>query len=187
MFSPMMNNNIEGTESFNPNLQHDFVPENPVEQHLRYLNKRPPACNYPTGQPSTSKKFRKNTFSSSDELFEINSRSSDPYLSCPSNTSSISSNQSQIQSQQNQQQEHTIHEESANSNQQRLLRTTEMLKESGLYDVAVRTAALIRQNQQSRKDLEELKEETKHFLRDVLNNPENRQISHILNNLHQDQ
>lgn len=62
-----------------------------------------------------------------------------------------------------------------------------MLKESGLYDVAVRTAALIRQNQQSRKELEELKEETKLFLRDVLNNPENRQISHILNGMQQNQ
>lgn len=117
----------------------------------------------------------------------MNSRSSDPYLSCPSNTSSISSsNQSHIQ-QQSQQQEHTTNEATANSSQQRLLRTTEILKESGLYDVAVRTAALIRQNQQSRKELEELKEETKLFLRDVLNNPENRQISHILNGMQQNQ
>ncbi|KAI9563338.1 putative uncharacterized serine-rich protein [Daphnia sinensis] len=68
-------------------------------------------------------------------------------------------------------------------NKQRLLRTTEMLKESGLYDVAVRTAALIRENQQSHKDLENLKEETKLFLKDVLNNPENKKISQIFNGL----
>jgi hypothetical protein len=186
MFSIIMTNNREGTQHFNMNSQNSFVPENNVEQRLRYGNKRPTSSHYVTCQPSTSKRYRKNTFSSSDEVFEMNSRSSDPYLSCPSNTSSISSsNQSHIQ-QQSQQQEHTTHEETANSNQ-RLLRTTEMLKESGLYDVAVRTAALIRQNQQSRKELEELKEETKLFLRDVLNNPENRQISHILNGMQQNQ
>ncbi|KZS12354.1 Uncharacterized protein APZ42_022479 [Daphnia magna] len=72
-------------------------------------------------------------------------------------------------------------------NKHRLLRTTEMLKESGLYDVAVRTAALIRENQQSHKDLEDLKEETKLFLRDVLNNPENKKISQIFNGLQHSQ
>ena len=61
-----------------------------------------------------------------------------------------------------------------------------MLKESGVYDVAVRTAALIRQNQQSRKELEELREETKIFLKDVLNNPENKKICQILNGLDTD-
>ncbi len=187
MFSIIMTNNREGTQHFDMHSQNSFVPENPVEQRLRYGNKRPTPSQYVTCQPSTSKRCRKNTFSLSDEVFEMNSRSSDPYLSCPSNTSSISSsNQSHIQ-QQSQQQEHTTNEATANSSQQRLLRTTEILKESGLYDVAVRTAALIRQNQQSRKELEELKEETKLFLRDVLNNPENRQISHILNGMQQNQ
>lgn len=61
-----------------------------------------------------------------------------------------------------------------------------MLKESGLYDVAVRTAALIRQNQQSQKELEELKEETKLFMEDVMNNPENLKIKQILNKSHED-
>lgn len=62
-----------------------------------------------------------------------------------------------------------------------------MLKESGLYDVAVQTAALIHKNQQSHKDLQDFKEETKLFLRDVLSKPENHKINQILNGLQQGQ
>jgi hypothetical protein len=62
-----------------------------------------------------------------------------------------------------------------------------MLKESGLYDVAVWTAALKTENQQSHKDLQDLKEETKLFLRDVLSDPENHKINQILNSLQQGQ
>lgn len=187
MFSHVMTNREE-MDSFNVNSQTKLAQTSPIAQHLKSANKRQSRPDYIVIEPLPSKRYKKDTFPQSDDVFETSSINSfDPYLSCSSHTSNISSsNQSQPQ-QQNQQQEYSTDEALGNRNKHRLLRTTEMLKESGLYDVAVRTAALIRENQQSHKDLEDLKEETKLFLRDVLNNPENKKISQIFNGLQHSQ
>lgn len=71
--------------------------------------------------------------------------------------------------------------------QQRLEKTTEILKEGGLYDVAVKTATLIRQHEKSKKELEELRAQTKLFLTEVLNNPENQKVNQVLQTLHHQQ
>ncbi|KAK4025798.1 hypothetical protein OUZ56_014844 [Daphnia magna] len=186
MFSHVMTNREE-MDSFNVNSQTKLAQTSPIAQHLKSTNKRQSRPDYIVIEPLPSKRYKKDTFLQSDDVFETSSINSfDPYLSCSSHTSNISSsNQSQPQ-QQNQQQEYST-DEALGNRKHRLLRTTEMLKESGLYDVAVRTAALIRENQQSHKDLEDLKEETKLFLRDVLNNPENKKISQIFYGLQHSQ
>ncbi|XP_057367895.1 uncharacterized protein LOC130688896 [Daphnia carinata] len=187
MFSHVMANREE-MESFNINSQTKLAQTSSIAQHLKSANKRQSRPDYVVIETLPSKRYKKDIFPESEDVFETSSINSfDPYLSCSSHTSNISSsNQSQPQ-QQNQQQEYSNDEALGNSNKQRLSRTTEMLKESGLYDVAVRTAALIRENQQSHRDLENLKEETKLFLKDLLNNPENKKISHIFNGLQQGQ
>ncbi len=183
----------ETNEFYYVNSQNSFISKNDTMEHHSRLgcSKRPAASTssyVSCGQPSTVKRCRKNSLSSSDpDTFEMNTNSFDQDLSCSSNNSSSFSPTHHPQQhpkyyrQENQQQPAV--DETTARNQQRLLRTTEMLKESGLYDVAVRTAALIRQNQQSRKELEELREETKRFLKDVLNNPENNKINQILSSL----
>lgn len=181
--------NRETSEFYNKAHHNISIVDEGSEQHSRLgSNKRlAPTSRYVSwSQPPASKRCRRNSSSSEPEGIELNSRNlMDPEYSCSSNNSSNFSPSQQPCHQNNQHHEHTS-DETTVRNQQRLLRTTEMLKESGLYDVAVRTAALIRQNQQSRKELEELREETKLFLRDVLNNPENAKINQILNGLEQD-
>ena len=180
----------EARDFFNVMSQNNLTPKNEAMAYHSKLGsiKRPlTTCDANYSQPSiSSKRCRKNSLSSSDpDTFEMNTTNSfDPEFSCSSNNSESFS--PSHQSQQCRQQQQPPIDEAAARNHLRLLRTTEMLKESGVYDVAVQTAALIRQNQQSRKELEELREETKIFLKDVLNNPENKKICQILNGLDTD-
>ncbi len=55
----------------------------------------------------------------------------------------------------------------------RLARTADMLARSGLLDVAMRTADLMRRNQQLEREIAQLKAEADAFVADVLSNPEN--------------
>merc|ERR550519_2741453 len=52
-------------------------------------------------------------------------------------------------------------------------RTADMLAKSGLLDITVKTADLIRSNQQAQNELVQLKLEIEQFARSVLANPEN--------------
>ena len=63
---------------------------------------------------------------------------------------------------------------------QRFQKTAALLKNSGLFEVTVRTARLLRANQRLQKELEQLKTETSAFLQDVLNNPENAKIVQMM-------
>ena len=63
---------------------------------------------------------------------------------------------------------------------QRFQKTAALLKNSGLFEVTVRTARLLRANQLLQKELEQLKTETSAFLQDVLNNPENAKIVQMM-------
>lgn len=161
-------------------------------QTLMGSMKRPltTSANVNINHSSVSKRCRRNSLSSSDrEGSEVNNAHSlDSETVCSSdNSSSFSSYQHQSCLNLNLTEPRTGRDsETAIHNQQRLIRTTKMLKESGLYDVAVRTAALIRQNQQSLKELEELKKETKIFMEGVLNNPENLKLKQVLNKIRED-
>ena len=48
-----------------------------------------------------------------------------------------------------------------------------MLAKSGLLDITMKTAELLRSNQQAREDLVSLKSEIDQFMQSVLANPEN--------------
>merc|ERR1712020_419417 len=63
--------------------------------------------------------------------------------------------------------------------QERLTRTAQVLSESGLLDVTLQTADLLRKNQELQKDIDKLKEETQAFVESVLRNPENRWLRDI--------
>lgn len=52
-------------------------------------------------------------------------------------------------------------------------RTADMLAKSGLLDITMKTAELLRSNQQARQDLVQLKVEIDEFMESVLANPEN--------------
>lgn len=78
-------------------------------------------------------------------------------------------------------------DDARNQQQQRLEKTTEILKEGGLYDVAVKTATLIRQHEKSKKELEELRAQTKIFLEEVLNNPENQKVNQVFQEMQHQQ
>lgn len=55
----------------------------------------------------------------------------------------------------------------------RFERTADMLARSGLLDITMKTAELLRSNQQARQELVQLKQEIDEFTRSVLANPEN--------------
>ena len=55
----------------------------------------------------------------------------------------------------------------------RFERTADMLAKSGLLDITMKTAELLRSNQQARQDLVSLKQEIDQFMESVLANPEN--------------
>ncbi|XP_064623674.1 uncharacterized protein LOC135485508 [Lineus longissimus] len=55
----------------------------------------------------------------------------------------------------------------------RFLRTAQALKDSGLIGVTVHLAKILKENEDAQGELQQLKEETRNFLIDVLNNPEN--------------
>ena len=59
----------------------------------------------------------------------------------------------------------------------RFERTADMLAKSGLLDITMKTAELIRSNQQAKNDLMKLKVEIDEFVQKVLSNPEN-QVNH---------
>ena len=64
----------------------------------------------------------------------------------------------------------------------RFERTADMLAKSGLLDITMKTAELLRSNQQARQDLVTLKQEIDQFMESVLANPEN-QVNIHRNNL----
>ena len=53
-----------------------------------------------------------------------------------------------------------------------------MLAKSGLLDITMKTAELIRSNQQAKNELIKLKVEIDEFVQKVLSNPENQVIQH---------
>jgi len=55
----------------------------------------------------------------------------------------------------------------------RFERTADMLAKSGLLDITMKTADLIRSNQQAQNELIQLKTEIEQFTKSVLSNPEN--------------
>ncbi len=55
----------------------------------------------------------------------------------------------------------------------RFSRTADILARSGLLDVTMRTAELMRRNEQLARDLAQLRRDADAFVRDVLSNPEN--------------
>merc|ERR1719412_2734663 len=57
----------------------------------------------------------------------------------------------------------------------RFERTADMLAKSGLLDITMKTAELIRSNQQAKNELMKLKVEIDEFVQKVLSNPENQQ------------
>ena len=58
-----------------------------------------------------------------------------------------------------------------------------MLAKSGLLDITMKTAELIRSNQQAKNELIKLKVEIDEFVQKVLSNPEN-QVNQLSNNIH---
>lgn len=54
------------------------------------------------------------------------------------------------------------------------------LRQSGLLDVTMKTAELLRKNHDLQREIEDLQRQTKNFVLSVLSNPENR---HILENI----
>ncbi|XP_066989556.1 uncharacterized protein Cipc isoform X2 [Macrobrachium rosenbergii] len=66
--------------------------------------------------------------------------------------------------------------ESYESRRKRFLRTAEALRHSGLLDITMKTAQLLRKNQELQKEIENLQKETRSFVLSVLTNPENRPI-----------
>ncbi|XP_045611018.1 uncharacterized protein Cipc isoform X2 [Procambarus clarkii] len=71
--------------------------------------------------------------------------------------------------------------ESCASRRRRFMRTAEALRQSGLLDITMKTAELLRKNQKLQREIENLQKETRSFVLSVLSNPENR---HILDNIH---
>jgi hypothetical protein len=59
----------------------------------------------------------------------------------------------------------------------RYKRTQEALQSSGLLDVTMKTAELIKRNRQLQKDIQDFKKETVEFLKSVLRNPENKEYT----------
>eukprot|EP00090_Calanus_glacialis_P001067 TRINITY_DN10761_c0_g1_i1.p1 TRINITY_DN10761_c0_g1~~TRINITY_DN10761_c0_g1_i1.p1 ORF type:complete len:143 (-),score=36.02 TRINITY_DN10761_c0_g1_i1:123-551(-) len=59
----------------------------------------------------------------------------------------------------------------------RFERTADMLAKSGLLDITMKTADLIRSNQQAQNELIQLKAEIEQFTKSVLANPENQEKS----------
>ncbi|KAK7016233.1 hypothetical protein SK128_024793 [Halocaridina rubra] len=66
--------------------------------------------------------------------------------------------------------------ESYESRRRRFMRTAEALRHSGLLDITMKTAELLRKNHELQKEIENLQKETRKFVLSVLNNPENRPI-----------
>lgn len=57
----------------------------------------------------------------------------------------------------------------------RFIKTADALQKSGLMDVTMKTAELLKRNNELKKEIANLHEETVAFIVDVLNNPENRE------------
>ncbi|XP_076051983.1 uncharacterized protein LOC143031698 [Oratosquilla oratoria] len=66
--------------------------------------------------------------------------------------------------------------ESYASRRRRFLRTAEVLRESGLLGITMKTAELLRKNQELQREIEQLQAETRKFVVSVLSNPENRPL-----------
>lgn len=62
----------------------------------------------------------------------------------------------------------------------RYKRTQEALQSSGLLDVTMKTAELIKRNRQLQKDIQDFKKETVEFLKSVLRNPENKEYAKVI-------
>jgi len=59
----------------------------------------------------------------------------------------------------------------------RFERTADMLAKSGLLDITMKTADLLRSNQQAQRELSQLKLEIEQFTKSVLANPENQSLA----------
>jgi hypothetical protein len=59
----------------------------------------------------------------------------------------------------------------------RFERTADILAKSGLLDITMKTADLIRKNQQAQSELVQLKAEIEQFTKSVISNPENQEKS----------
>ena len=62
----------------------------------------------------------------------------------------------------------------------RFERTKDALEQSGLLEITMKTAELIKSNRTLDSDISELKKSSQEFLRSVLNNPQNRQLREFL-------
>ncbi|XP_062588963.1 uncharacterized protein LOC134250627 isoform X1 [Saccostrea cucullata] len=62
----------------------------------------------------------------------------------------------------------------------RYKRTQEALQSSGLLDVTMKTAELMKRNRQLQKDIRDFKQETVEFLKTVLQNPENSEYAKVI-------
>ena len=62
----------------------------------------------------------------------------------------------------------------------RYKRTHEALQSSGLLDVTMKTAELMKRNRQLQKDIKDFKKETVEFLKSVLQNPENKEYVKVM-------
>ena len=112
----------------------------------------------------------------------------DPDASCSS------SNSCQSEPQQQQQQHHQRHhhqqhhhddqQQHGRQRKERLLKTIQALKGTGLFDVVVATASLVQRNQKCQQELLQLQADTVNFLQDVLSNPQNRNAVQLLAEVH---
>lgn len=70
----------------------------------------------------------------------------------------------------------TSSSESYEEKKQRYLKTAAALRQSGLLDITMKTADLLRKNQELQKSIEALQNETRNFVTSVLSNKENRPL-----------
>lgn len=66
--------------------------------------------------------------------------------------------------------------ESSDGRKQRYLKTASALRQSGLLDITMKTADLLRKNQELQRSIEALQQETRDFVTSVLSNKENRPL-----------
>ncbi|CAL4072275.1 unnamed protein product [Meganyctiphanes norvegica] len=70
----------------------------------------------------------------------------------------------------------TSSNESYDDRKQRYLKTASALRESGLLSITMKTAELLRKNQELQRNIESLQNETRNFVTSVLSNKENRPL-----------
>ncbi|KAK3595494.1 hypothetical protein CHS0354_021591, partial [Potamilus streckersoni] len=76
--------------------------------------------------------------------------------------------------------QHSDGQSSSIEKKNRYDKTAAALQQSGLMDITIKTAELLRQSAALQKELHKLKHETSLFLQSVLNNPENEALRNFL-------